>query len=166
MPGLQMIPPTLQGAFWDTFHLGLAYVLALPIGWDREQEGHSAGLRTFPIVCVAACGIVMLARSLPDANTDSQSRILQGLIMGIGFVGGGAILRDKDGVTGTATAASVWNIGVVGAAVGFDLYHIAVVLTLINWLTFKILTPLKHKLDRGGNDNPPTDDSSSAKNPG
>ena len=73
--------------------------------------------------------------------------MLQGLITGIGFIGGGAILRDKDGVTGTATAASVWSIGIVGAAVGLGEIHIAVILTAINWLTFQALTPWKRRID-------------------
>ena len=144
LPPLSLSWPTVTS---DVLHLGLAYLLALPIGWDREQEGHSAGLRTFPIVSIAACGFAMLGTSLPGATIDSYSRILQGLITGIGFIGGGAILRDKDGVTGTATAASIWNIGIVGAAVGLGLFHIAVVLTVINYLTLKVLTPLKHRLD-------------------
>lgn len=132
---------------FDLFKLALAYLLALPIGWNREREERSAGLRTFPIVAVAACGFVMLGTALPGASADVSSRILQGLITGIGFVGGGAILRDKSGVTGTATAASIWNIGIVGAAVGFGVYHIAVVLALINLLTFKLLTGIKQQLD-------------------
>ncbi|MCX6611524.1 MAG: MgtC/SapB family protein [Acidobacteria bacterium] len=131
----------------DIWHLGLAYLLALPIGWNREKEGHSAGLRTFPIVSAAACGFAMLGAGLPGISPDSHSRMLQGLITGIGFIGGGAILRDKDGVTGTATAASVWNIGIVGAAVGLGALHIAVILTAINFLTFEFLTPLKRRLD-------------------
>lgn len=131
----------------DVWHLGLAYVLALPIGWNREKEAHSAGLRTFPIVSAAACGFAMLGAGLPGISPDSHSRMLQGLITGIGFIGGGAILRDKDGVTGTATAASVWSIGIVGAAVGLGAIHIAVILTAINFLTFEVLTPLKHRLD-------------------
>ena len=56
-------------------------------------------------------------------------------------IGGGAILRDKGGVTGTATAASVWNIGIVGAAVGMGGYHIAVALSLVNFLTLRFLKP-------------------------
>ena len=131
----------------DVLQLGLAYALALPIGWNREQEGRSAGLRTFPIVSVAACGFAMIGTGLPGTTPDTYSRILQGLITGIGFIGGGAILRDKEGVTGTATAASIWNIGIVGAAVGLGLYQIALVLTVINLLTLEVLTPFKHRLD-------------------
>jgi len=69
------------------------------------------------------------------------------LITGIGFIGGGATLHDKGMVTGTATAASIWSIGIVGAAVAIGRYDIAVVLTLINLLTLKALAPLKRQLD-------------------
>ena len=131
----------------DLLNLGIAYGLALPIGWNREREERSAGLRTFPIVAVAACGFTMLGTVIPGATPDSYSRVLQGLIMGIGFIGGGAILRDKSSVIGTATAASIWNIGIVGAAVGFGVYHIALVLAVVNLVTLKLLTPLKHQLD-------------------
>lgn len=135
--------PTWESISNDLLHLGVAYLLAIPIGWNREREDHSAGLRTFPIVATAACGFTMLGAAIPGVTHDSYSRMLQGLITGIGFIGGGAILRDKGGVTGTATAASVWSIGIVGAAVGFGLYHIAVVLALVNWLTLKLPKPYR-----------------------
>ncbi|MBI3679035.1 MAG: MgtC/SapB family protein [Acidobacteria bacterium] len=86
-------------------NLGIAYALAFPIGWNREHEERSAGIRTFPIVAVASCGLAMVATGIPGATPESYSRVLQGLITGIGFVGGGAILREKAGVHGTATAA-------------------------------------------------------------
>ena len=74
--------------------------------------------------------------------------MLQGLITGIGFVGGGAILRDGDTVKGTATAASIWNAGVIGAAVATGRYEVAVILALLNFLTLRALLPLKLWLDR------------------
>jgi putative Mg2+ transporter-C (MgtC) family protein len=76
------------------------------------------------------------------------------LITGIGFIGGGAILHDKGMTTGTATAASIWTIRIVGAAVAFGRYDIALVLTLINLLTLKALTPLKRRLDELPSDGP------------
>jgi putative Mg2+ transporter-C (MgtC) family protein len=149
-----MLPLTWPSVLSDVLRLGIAYLLALPIGWNREQEHRSAGLRTFPIVAVAACGFTMLGTSMPGATYDSYSRILQGLITGIGFIGGGAILHDKGMVTGTATAASIWSIGIVGAAVAFGRYDIALVLTLINLLTLKALAPLKRRLDEPPLDGP------------
>jgi putative Mg2+ transporter-C (MgtC) family protein len=147
---LSSAAPTWQAASSQLLQLGIAYLLALPIGWNREREDRSAGLRTFPIVAVAACGFAILGSSTPGATSDGYSRILQGLITGIGFIGGGVILHDKGTATGMATAASIWSIGIVGAAVGFGQYHIAVALTLLDLLTFTFLTPLKRRLDSEG----------------
>lgn len=134
---------TVQSVISDLVQLGIAYALAVPIGWNREQEAHTAGIRTFPILAVASCGLAMVSASIPGSTPDTYSRVLQGLVTGIGFVGGGAILRSGSGVTGTATAASVWCMGIVGAAVGFRLYHIAIVLTVLTFLTLKFLAPWK-----------------------
>ena len=147
MTGFPMLTISWQTFASDILHLGVAFLLALPIGWNRERAERTAGVRTFPIVALAACGFVMIGSAIPGSTAESYSRILQGLIVGIGFVGGGAILRDKGGVTGTATAASIWNIGVVGAAVGLSQYHIAVILAAINLVTLKFLTPIKHQID-------------------
>jgi putative Mg2+ transporter-C (MgtC) family protein len=133
----------LNAALSDSLHLFIAYVLALPIGLDRERSARGAGVRTFPIVAIASCGLALVGMRVPGADADSHSRILQGLITGIGFIGGGAILKDHGTVSGTATAASVWNIGIVGAAVGFGMYPVAVVLSLVNLFTLKFLAPLK-----------------------
>lgn len=62
---------------------------------------------------------------------------------GIGFVGGGAILKSAGSVHGTATAASIWNTGAIGAAVAFERYEIAIVLSLINYGSLRLLPPLK-----------------------
>lgn len=132
---------------WKHFmHVGVAYLLTVTIGWDREQEGHSAGVRTFPIVGMASCGYLLLLGYQPDVN--AQSRLLQGLITGIGFIGGGAILKDGSTVRGTATAASVWNAGVIGAAVAMNHLGIAITLAILNLFTLRALLPLKKKLDR------------------
>ena len=124
----------------------IAYVLALPLAWDREKEARSAGLRTFPLVAVASCGYMLIAASILGAGSESMSRIIAGLVTGIGFIGGGAILKDRGGVHGTATAASIWNTGAIGAAVAFRRYEIAIVLSLINFATLRLLTPLKQNL--------------------
>ena len=136
----------------DAGHIGLAYVLTASIGWESEREEHSAGVRTFPIVGMASCGYLLLLGSHPEPN--AQSRLLQGLITGIGFIGGGAILKQNSTVKGTATAASVWNAGVIGAAVALDQYGIAILLAVLNLFTLHILRPLKRWLDRKGDDAP------------
>ena len=123
-----------------------AYLLALPVGWNREKEERSAGLRTFPLVAVAACGLVQAAEPLAVGHPEAMARIVEGIITGMGFIGGGAILRQKDSVKGTATAASLWATGAMGTAVGLGSYDVAVVLSLITLLTLWVLSPLKSEL--------------------
>jgi len=124
----------------------IAYILTATIGWEQERESHSAGVRTFPIVGMASCGYLLLMGYQPDPG--AQSRLLQGLITGIGFIGGGAILKQGATVTGTATAASVWNAGVIGAAVAMNQYGIAITLAILNLFTLRALLPIKSWIDR------------------
>lgn len=126
--------------------IGFTFLLTALIGWEREEQAHSAGLRTFPIVGMASCGYLLVLGQQPDIA--AQSRVLQGLITGIGFVGGGAILKEGATVKGTATAASIWNAGVIGAAVAMGRYDIAVVLALLNLFTLRALLPIKNWIDR------------------
>jgi putative Mg2+ transporter-C (MgtC) family protein len=134
-----------QFTWSNALKIGLTYVLTAIIGWQRESEEHSTGVRTFPIVGIASCGYLLILGATP--NTGDQSRVLQGLITGIGFVGGGAILKEGATVKGTATAASIWNAGVIGAAVAMQHYGIAITLTLLNLFTLRALLPIKRKLD-------------------
>jgi putative Mg2+ transporter-C (MgtC) family protein len=127
-------------------HIAAAYLLALPMAWDRERTSRSAGLRTFPLVAVASCGFGILGVQLANGSAESLSRVIQGLITGIGFIGGGAILKHDGTARGTATAASLWTTGAIGAAVALGRYEIAVVLSVVNYLTLRLLTPLKDSL--------------------
>jgi putative Mg2+ transporter-C (MgtC) family protein len=130
--------------------LAVAYALALPIGWNREREERSAGLRTFPLVAMAACGFVMIAIEVLGAGSEGQAKILEGLITGIGFIGGGAILKQGDRATGTATAASLWATGAMGAAVGYGQLDIAVILSVVVFLSLSMLAPLKKVVQDDG----------------
>jgi putative Mg2+ transporter-C (MgtC) family protein len=130
-----------------------AYLLALPIGWEREQVQHSVGIRTFPLVATASCGYVLLADTfigahLTGVDAAARSRIIQGLTTGIGFIGGGAIMRGRGNVHGTATAASIWNTGAIGAAVAESHFEIAIIMSLLNLITLRLLLPLKERADR------------------
>jgi putative Mg2+ transporter-C (MgtC) family protein len=144
--------PVDWASTWTNFeHVLMAFLLSIAIGWDREQQEHRAGVRTFPIVAMASCGYILLLGHQPGAG--DQSRLLQGLITGIGFIGGGAILKEGATVRGTATAASLWNAAVVGAAVALNKFGIAITLVLLNLFTLRALLPLKKWLDqRTGSD--------------
>jgi putative Mg2+ transporter-C (MgtC) family protein len=123
--------------------LAVAYLLAFPIGWNRESEERSAGLRTFPLVAVASCGFIQAGETFATASPEAMARIVEGLIAGMGFIGGGAILRRDDSVKGTATAASIWITGAIGVSVGLGSYDVAVILTLATIITLWVLPPLK-----------------------
>jgi len=120
-----------------------AYILALPIAWDRERNERSAGLRTFPLVAIAACGFIQAAETVTKDNPEATARIVEGLINGVGFIGGGAILVGKASIRGTATAASLWATGAIGAAVGLGAYDTAIVLSIMTFATLRIMTSFK-----------------------
>jgi putative Mg2+ transporter-C (MgtC) family protein len=127
--------------------LTVAYLLALPIGWNREKAERSAGLRTFPLVALATCGIVQATEHILQDHPEGTARIIEGLMTGMGFIGGGAILKTENSVRGTATAASLWATGATGAAVGLGAYDVAVVISLFTFLTLWLLVPFKQEGD-------------------
>jgi putative Mg2+ transporter-C (MgtC) family protein len=127
------------------WHLIFAYVLAIPIGLDREQSQRQFGLRTFPLVAVVACGFMMVGMSVIE-STDGEARIFQGIVTGIGFIGGGAIFKNEDRVAGTASAASIWNTGAIGIAVAFDRFEIAIILSVLNFITLWAVGRLKRNV--------------------
>jgi putative Mg2+ transporter-C (MgtC) family protein len=122
--------------------LSVAYLLALPIGWERERADRSAGIRTFPLVAVASCGFVLASETVLKGHPEGLARIVEGVITGMGFIGGGAILKTEKMVRGTATAASLWATGAIGVASAVEAYGIAVILSAVTFLTLKILAPL------------------------
>jgi putative Mg2+ transporter-C (MgtC) family protein len=126
-----------------------AYLLALPVGYHREKEAHSVGVRTFPVVAMASCGYVLMGVGFGAHSQDAVSRIIQGVVAGIGFIGGGAILKSESHVHGTATAASIWNIGAMGAAIALDHYLLAVGLAILNLIALRWLLPVKRIIDAG-----------------
>lgn len=116
----------------DFYFVLIAFLLALPIGWERGRGPHSVGFRTLPIVSMAACGFALIIASDAPADSEAQARVLQGVITGIGFIGGGAIIKHGRDVKGLVTAASIWNAGAIGVAVGLGRVNIAILLSIIN----------------------------------
>ncbi|MGJ0505915.1 MAG: MgtC/SapB family protein [Methylocystis sp.] len=123
--------------------LAAAYALALPIGWNRERAERSAGLRTFPLVALAACGFILAAEAGAATSPDALARIIQGVALGVGFIGGGAILKTGETVHGAATAASLWATAAIGSAAALGAWEVAVAVALMTFLTLKALPPLE-----------------------
>jgi putative Mg2+ transporter-C (MgtC) family protein len=125
--------------------LAFAFALAIPIGWDREKRARSAGLRTFPLVALASCGFVQASENLLVHTPDGMAKVIEGLITGIGFIGGGAILKQGTSVQGTATAASLWATGAIGVSVGLGSYDVAVTIAAFTFLTLRLMTMIKEE---------------------
>lgn len=143
MEGIDWLPDLqLHTLLLHLSQVMFAYVLAIPIGWNRESKSRSAGLRTFPLVAIGACAFILVGKSVIE-SPDANARMVQGIIGGLGFLGGGAILKNDNMVVGTATAASIWNTGAMGMAVAYQRYELAVVLSLMNFLTLMLIPGLK-----------------------
>lgn len=137
---------------WAVIHpyvaLVAALVLSLPVAWNRECHGELVGIRTIPLVSVGACAYMLLALYAGAATApDATARALQGLMTGIGFVGGGAILKNDNSVSGTASAASIWIMGGIGAATAMGAWGYAVALSLINWMVLRVFARIKQSED-------------------
>jgi putative Mg2+ transporter-C (MgtC) family protein len=99
------------------------------------------GMRTFSLVALGACAYVLIAEHfLPEDAHEARARIVQGLLAGIGFLGAGAIIKRRDEVKGTATAACIWMTGALGAAAGHGQFALAVILSIITYGMLKVLS--------------------------
>lgn len=125
-----------------------ALVLALPVAWDRERYSQMMGLRTFPLVSLGACAYVLIGQTfIGDGDPNATARIVQGLMTGVGFVGGGAILKGDTQVSGTASAASIWLMGALGASAGLGYWGYAVALSVLNFAVIFGMRKVKPHVD-------------------
>ena len=110
------------------FRLVLAACLGAAVGVNRELRGKPAGLRTHALVALGAAMLALIGLALTaDADAErygAASRVLQGLVAGIGFIGGGVILRREESkeVHGLSTAASIWIVAAIGVGAGCGLW--------------------------------------------
>ena len=108
--------------------LVLAVGLGAAVGINRELRGKPAGLRTHALVALGAAMLTLIGLALTTPQDTERfgaaSRVLQGLVAGIGFIGGGVILRREDSneVHGLSTAASIWIVAAIGVGAGVGLW--------------------------------------------
>ena len=135
-----------------TVQMVIAFGLVLPVGFNRESSRQSIGLRTFPLVSLASCCFTLLGFELNGDDDSLMGEVLGGIITGIGFVGGGAILQKDDRIEGTSTAAAIWAAGCVGVAVAMGRLEIAVLISVFMVGIFYFVSPLKQKLSKENDD--------------
>lgn len=136
MNGLEQLPEML-------LNLAVAFVLAIPIGWDRERQELGPGLRTYPLLALGACAYLEIGQFAFRDHVDGQARVFQALVSGIGFIGAGAIIKGPVEVHGLATAVSLWITVSVGIAASYQLFALAGILSVSTLVALRLLKPLK-----------------------
>lgn len=140
--------PDVEQATRILLRLSMAIALGAAIGYERELRGKDAGLRTHMLVSLGAA-IFILAPLQIGMPIEDASRVLQGIIAGIGFLGAGAILKmsDDQEVKGLTTAASVWVAAGIGIAAGMGLEATAVVSTLAVLFILVVVRRMEDNID-------------------
>ncbi len=123
--------------------LALATVLSGLIGIERQVHRRTAGLRTHILVSLGSCLIMLTSLYVFDIYKDivplDPARIASGVITGIGFLGAGTIIRERQEVKGLTTAASLWVVAGIGLAVGIGFYNAAVYTTALTLIVLFLL---------------------------
>lgn len=131
-------------------HLVGAMVLGLLLGYERAYHGRAAGMRTYALVCMASCAVTILVGypdqwfgghmaggSLPQFI--DPTRVIQGVVTGIGFLCAGVIMKDGMNISGLTTAASLWAVSAIGVLLGVGFYASALLLALLCMLSMSLL---------------------------
>lgn len=132
----------------------LTILAAAAIGYDRDVEGHAAGLRTVILVALAASLAMVQANWLMDTVGKSSSsfavldlmRLPLGILTGVGFIGGGAILRRDNIIVGVTTAATLWLVTVVGLCLGGGQLVLGIVATALGMVALQGLRWVESRL--------------------
>jgi putative Mg2+ transporter-C (MgtC) family protein len=129
-----------------------ALLLGLLVGYERAYHGRAAGMRTYGLVCVASCALTIIG-GYPEfwfgghgntfAGMTDPTRIIQGVVTGIGFLGAGVIMREGFNISGLTTAASIWASSVIGIMVGVGFYLSAIGLAVMCMLVMIMM----HKVE-------------------
>src|SRR5438270_9531931 len=146
--------PNMSGPQWrhmmlvssSVARLLLAAALGGIIGLERAIHRKSAGIRTNMFICMGAAMFTILSNIIPDPSVGDRTRIASNIVQGVGFLGAGAILHAKGGVSGLTTAATIWVVASIGIAAGAGHYLLATFATLVILLALNLLGYVEAKL--------------------
>ncbi|SFL76876.1 MgtC/SapB family protein [Rugamonas rubra] len=157
MPSIEFL-----SAYWSTGELATngvillnlvgALLLGLMVGYERSYHGRAAGMRTYGLVCMASAALTVIGGypgfwfgghvTAITTGTD-PTRIIQGIVTGIGFLGAGVIMREGFNISGLTTAASIWASSVIGVMCGVGFYLSAMGLALLCAMSMIFLSKLE-----------------------
>ena len=111
----------------DIVPLVVSAALGTLLGWERQVGRKPAGLRTHTLVCLGSTLFILTARHAAAVmgGSSDPTRIIHGIVTGVGFLGAGSILRHEGSVFGLTTAASIWMVAAIGSAAGVEAYTLA-----------------------------------------
>ncbi len=135
----------------------LALVLGLALGFERTIAGKTAGMRTYALVAMGSCLLIIVAQSVTayyigSVNFDPM-RLASGIVMGIGFICGGLIVFSDNRLTGLTTAAGMWVATAIGIAVGYGLFSIAIFASILTLFTFTFLWKIEELVRQFSDEN-------------
>jgi putative Mg2+ transporter-C (MgtC) family protein len=133
------------------FNLLGALALGLVVGYERSYHGRAAGMRTYGLVCMAAAALTVIAGyptywfggHVNSYLAGDPTRVMQGIVTGIGFLGAGVIMRDGLNISGLTTAASIWTCSAIGIMVGVGFYAAAILLTFLSAMSMMWISKLE-----------------------
>lgn len=123
----------------------VAVLLGGLVGIERELRDKPAGFRTIILICVGACVFTILSDVVGSRDVQS-TRIAAQIVTGIGFLGAGAILRDRQAVFGLTTAATIWAVAAIGMAIGFGRIGLATFGTLVILVALWMFDAVEHRI--------------------
>lgn len=129
----------------DLLLIGIAIIIGLAVGAEREYKSKSAGLRTLMLVCVGSCTFTILSLKIGVANPD---RLAANIITGIGFLGAGAIFRDDNKVSGITTACTIWVTAALGMCVGSGHIYLGMLSAAVVLFVLLSLVRLERWIDK------------------
>jgi len=151
---------------WETVLRVLAAVVgAGALGWQRERHGKPAGLRTQMMVALGAAVFTIVTLKLHESLVQAggsasldPTRVIQGIVGGIGFLGAGTIIQSRGSVEGVTTAATVWVVGALGIACGLGYLFVAAITVVVAFVLLTVFGIIEHRMkiaksdDEGGCD--------------
>ena len=137
----------------DVVAMLVSLALGTVVGWERQVGRKPAGLRTHTLVCMGSTLFVLLtvhaARDYGGGTVD-PTRIIHGVVTGVGFLGAGSILRQEGFVHGLTTAASIWMVAAIGVAVGVHAWVLAITGTVLALIVLEVYRWIEKRLSPDG----------------
>lgn len=136
-------------------HLLGALAVGILLGYERSYHGRAAGMRTYGLVCLASAVLTVInaypsmwygGAGTPGVAVGDPTRVIQGIVTGIGFLGAGVIMREGLSIRGLSTAASIWTTAAIGITIGLGFYGAAIAAAMLSILVMSAFRRLETAL--------------------